>query len=122
MILNAFIKILVILLLFAGLAAIGQPCLPGGIVFNGPKQISNFPLYNPNCSEISGDLKIYGADSVILSLEGLEQITSVGGDLQIYYCGHITDFSGLHNITHIGGNLEIYYVSQVINLNGFNQL
>ena len=41
--------------------------------------------------------------SDITNLDGLANITSVGGDLDIYYNDALTNLDGLANLTSVGG-------------------
>ena len=59
----------------------GQACLPDGITFSTQEQIDNFQTNYPNCSEIEGSVAISGDD--ITNLNGLNVLTSIGGDLMI---------------------------------------
>ena len=39
-----------------------QSCLPEGIEFTTQEQIDNFQTNNPGCTEIEGDVRIWGND------------------------------------------------------------
>jgi hypothetical protein len=80
-------------------------CLPEGIDFTSQQEIDEFQDYYPNCVEIEGDVKISGDD--IIDLNGLSQLTYVGGDLSIYGNDSLEDLSGLDNLVTIGGDLNI---------------
>ncbi|HMS68047.1 MAG TPA: hypothetical protein PKD18_07905, partial [Saprospiraceae bacterium] len=54
-----------------------------------------------NCTEVLGNLTIAG--SGITNLNGLNELTSVWGDLNIYNNIGLTSLSGLDNITSVGG-------------------
>jgi hypothetical protein len=56
-------------------------------------------------TEVTGSLMI--TESNIRTLSGLENLTSVGGDLEIKYNDTLRSLSGLENITSIGGELNI---------------
>jgi hypothetical protein len=43
----------------------------------------------------------------LTSLDGLQRLTFVGGDLGIRWCGQLTTLAPLHGVTHIGTNLDI---------------
>jgi hypothetical protein len=61
-------------------------------------------------TSVGGNIKIgnnYGGDSALTSLSGLENLTSVGGDLWIVRNKVLTSLSGLKSLTSVGGNLYI---------------
>ena len=83
-----------------------QPCLPEGITFYTQAQIDSFQINYPNCTEIEGDVSIYGDE--ITNLSGLSVLTSILGDLKIgkpFGGTSLTNLSGLDNVTSIDGNL-----------------
>ena len=81
-----------------------QSCLPQGITFSSQAQIDNFPVNYPDCTEILGDVWIEG--SGINNLSGLSSITTIGGNLEMWYVP-LTSPSGLENLTSVGGNLVL---------------
>jgi hypothetical protein len=83
-----------------------QSCLPEGITFATQSQIDSFSILYPNCSEIEGEVFIEGED--INSLIGIEALTAIHGSLRINYNNTIlTTLNGLNNLTYIGGSLMI---------------
>lgn len=52
------------------------------------------------------------------SLEGINNLHTVTGDLSLYY---ITNFNPLHNLKHIGGNLKLTYIN-AISLEGLENI
>jgi len=59
---------------------------PKGITFTTQAQIDSFQVNYPGCMGIEGFVVItdsYGGDD-ITNLNGLNVLTSIGGDLQIY--------------------------------------
>lgn len=113
-----------------------QPCLPEGITFTTQEQIDSFQTNYPNCIEIEGYLKIRGNDITNLdslnvltsiggslsvgyawplgnsnfnlaSITGLQNVTSIGGDLIIEGNSVLTSLAGLNNITIVSGDLII---------------
>ena len=78
-----------------------------------------------NVTSVDGDLLI--DDIAITSLSGLGKLTSVGGDLKIgdsYYESNdsLTSLSGLGNLVSVGGDLEIRYNKALTSLNGLDNL
>ena len=128
-------SILIFLLFYASCSIAFTQCLPDGIVFSTQSQIDQFTTNYPNCTEIGGDLIVNGSD--ITSLNGLEVISVIGGDLyiwnnpllvnlsgldQVVSVGHdvrlvnnplLSDLSSLDNITKIENDLVIGYIDQV---------
>src|SRR5690606_10808477 len=72
----------------------------------------------PNCTEVSGNLTIQGANN----LTPLSNLTSVGGYLNIYNNLSLTSLNGLSNLTSVGGNLDIYDNPNLTNLDGLSNL
>lgn len=105
--------------------AFSQSCLPEGITFTTQEEIDDFQSNYPGCTEIEGFVTISGYDE-ITNLNGLSVLTSIGERLRIYSCSVLTSLSGLENITYIGGDLEVYMwpsgTSVLTNLNGLNNL
>ena len=85
------------------LIASAQPCLPGGITFTTQAEIDDFSTNYPNCTEIGGDVIIEG--TTINNVKGLNAITSIDGNLEIFDCNALSSLSGLDNITTIEDNL-----------------
>ncbi len=117
-----------IILLFALIAinsANAQCCLPEGITFTTQEQIDNFQTNYPGCTEIEGEVTINGPG--ITNLNGLNMITSIGGNLIIIKNDLLTNLSGLDALTYIGGYLEIGDVGDegnplLTSLNGLENL
>ncbi len=121
-----------------------QPCLPDGISFTTQTQIDSFAIYNPNCSEIEGNVSIGGDDITSLdslgiitsiqgkllimntvtltSLVGLDNLTSIGGDLFIDGNDTLTSMTGLESLTSIGGAVDISGNNALINMSGLDNL
>jgi len=98
---------------------LSQPCLPEGITFTTQEEIDNFQTNYPNCTEIEGNVEIYGSN--ISNLNGLNVLTSFGGGFMIGYTS-LTSFIGLENLTTIGGNLEISYNDALSSLVGLENI
>ncbi len=69
---------------------------------------------------VSGNLKI--VSSTLGSLSGLENITSVGRNLEILNNTILTSLSGLENIAGMGGNLWIESNDNLINLSALSNI
>ena len=81
-------------------------CHPlGDYYFLSQQEIDDFPTNYPGCTELMGYVKINGED--IANLDGLSQITSISGRLDILSNPMLNDISGLSNLTFIGENFFI---------------
>ena len=113
-----------VLVLIIQASVLSQPCLPEGITFTTQAQIDNFQTNYPNCTEIEGHVEITGND--ITNLNGLNVLIAFGGGLSIgdYYIGNpiLTSLTGLDNVTSIGGNLLIRYNDALTSLTGLGNL
>ncbi len=129
-----------------------QPCLPEGIEFTSQEEIDNFQINYPGCIEIEGDVQITGdnitnlnelivltsiggslkfgepqiwwvlGNPALESLAGLNNLTSIGGDLTFLSSEVLIDLIGLENLNSIGGNLQIYGAASLIDLAGLENL
>ncbi len=102
---KTLIPLVVLLLLSFQTKIFSQPCLPEGITFSTQTQIDNFQSDYPGCTEIEGSVTISG--SGITHLNGLNVLTSIGGDLSIFENDSLTSLTGLGNLTSVGGNVRI---------------
>jgi hypothetical protein len=71
-------------------------------------------------SSITGNLNISIDETT--SLEGLESLTTIGGDLIIGSIRALTDLSGLRNLSSVGGDLVIGDNDDLTNLSGLENL
>ena len=74
-----------------------QHCAPSGVVFSTQQSIDLFPVNYPGCTIIDGNLAITGGAH---NLDGLSQITAVGGDILIA-ADSISNMTGLSGLTSI---------------------
>lgn len=97
-----------------------QSCIPTIIIFYTQAQIDNFQNDYPGCSAIEGEVIITGEE--ILNLNGLNVLTSIGGNLSIDGTTELTDFHGLDNLTTIGGYCFIGPNYGLTSFEGLNNL
>ena len=114
------ITLLIVLALIIQGTVLSQPCLPSGITFTTQEQIDNFQTNHPNCTEIGGNLIVDGES--IFNLDGLNVITSVGGNLQFMGCDILSSLTGLENITSLGGSLVVAGNDALFDLTGLEGL
>jgi hypothetical protein len=97
-----------------------QSCIPTIIIFYTQAQIDNFQNEYPGCSAIEGEVIITGEE--ILNLNGLNVLTSIGGNLSIDGTTEMTNFHGLDNLTTIGGYCFIGPNYGLTSFEGLNNL
>lgn len=97
-----------------------QSCLIQGIEFNTQYSIDSFLINYPNCTEIEGDVIISG--NGINNLNGLSQITQIGGNLEILDNPDLSSLLELISLEAIGGTLLISGNESLINLSGLDSL
>ena len=95
----------IILLLFIQVIGLSQPCLPDGITFTTQAQIDSFQINYPGCTEIEGYVYVTGNN--ISNLNGLNNLTSIGGHLSICGTDTLLNLNGLESLTTIGESLTI---------------
>lgn len=96
-------------------------CLPfGHYHFTTQQHIDNFQTDYPGCSDLEGDIIISGAN--ISNLDGLNVLTSIGGNLEIVNNDTLINLSGFDNLSFIGGNLNICRNGALTSLTGLESL
>ncbi len=119
-------KILTFLLLLSIsniISAQSSTCLQNGITFTSQYQIDQFESHYPGCTEILGYVRIEEYQPYnIQSLNGLEQIEQIDGNLTIINNSGIKNLIGFDNLDNVGGALTIENNSALKNLNGLNSL
>jgi hypothetical protein len=100
--------------------ATAQSCLPEGITFSTQVQVNNFGTTYPDCTQIDGSVLICGYN--ITNLDGLNVLTSIGGNLLVECNEALTDIQGLANLTSIGGTLCFNGNMVLSSLAGLNNL
>src|SRR5690606_23304047 len=100
-----------------------ETCNLENLSFSSQAAIDAFGVTYSGCTEItlSGDLTI-GFSNDIINLDGLSNLTSVGGNFYIEQASNLTNLVGLNNLTSVGGFLQIRENPNLINLNGLNSL
>lgn len=95
-------------------------CPTGDVLLNSQQDIDDFAIYFPGCTDLSGNLTIQNNEGPIYSLEPLEQIQSIGKDLNIQYNVDLLSLNGLNSLERIGGYLNIIGNPRLKNLIGLN--
>lgn len=114
-------KRFVLLLLVVSFFTSAQ-CPPGNVSFYDDADVAQFLANYPNCSEINGDLTFsYSSTTVITHLSPLLNLTSVTGNLNIYSTNLIS-LEGLEGLTSIGGKVDIFKNTLLTSLKGLEGL
>jgi hypothetical protein len=105
-------------------ACASPQCPPGDVSFNTQEQVNQFILDYPNCTELPGNLFI-GANSGttnVVNLQPFQNIQAVIGNVTIMNNGPLSSLNGLNNLTTIGGLLHLNGNTSLLNLNALSNL
>jgi Secretion system C-terminal sorting domain len=106
--------------LFISILSIGQ-CPTTTITLLSQADVDTFAATYPGCTELINSLVVNAID--VTNLNGLIQLESSTGNSDIRILNTvITDLSGLDNLQTVGGNLELEANQLLINFNGLEQL
>ncbi len=118
------LKKLFVLLLFSfsfSFFASAQCPTEANLIFSNNAEVTAFLANYPNCTEITGNLTLsYSGTDTITELGDLP-FTSIAGNLEIFTT-HLVNLEGLEDLTTIGGNLNIYNNSMLTSLKGLESL
>ena len=84
------------------------------------RDIDNFAMDYPNCTEIEGTIFIHDGSNPVTDLSGLSQLRGVSQSIIIRGTKHLKTLDGLDNIIFIGGNLQIESNDSLQALYAFN--
>ncbi|MCK4568889.1 MAG: T9SS type A sorting domain-containing protein [Bacteroidales bacterium] len=97
------------------------PCLPyGNYYFFNQSEIDIFQTNFPACVNLRGNVLISGND--ITGLNGLTQVNSISGNLEIKENISLASLTGLDDIDSIGGELIILHNDNLDNMIGLDGL
>src|SRR5690606_32284391 len=96
-------------------------CPTGILTFNTQAQLDQFKIDYPNCTEISGQLRIMGGLS-ITNLDGLSNIEKINGGFIISGNHNLHSLEGLENLTDIASTLTIYNNTNLKNVDALSNL
>lgn len=82
--------------------------------------VDNFKTRFGPCNRVVGDLVISGSD--ISNLDGLSDLISVGGDLQVKRCNRLLTLDGLSGLTAVGGLIAIVLNDSLVSLSGLSNI
>lgn len=115
------------LFVFTLFSSYSQSCFPEGISFTTQSEIDDFLIDYPDCTSIEGDLIIDGLDiSSLLPLANITNIDGNLLIGTTYYSSSgsplLTSLNGLDNLISVGGWLDIEICTELINLEGLGAL
>lgn len=146
---QVFTLIVFLLSLFA--TQIQAQCPPGDVILSSEMDMKSFMMNYSNCQNINGDLIIGGSSSSSLSditslsplsnivsvssrlvvrnnslglssLDGLDMLTTIGGNMNLFNNDGMTSLSGLDALTSVGVNVTIDNNEELIDLAGLGAL
>lgn len=92
-----------------------------GIIYDGSLSLTQEQINTFNYTKVTGNLLIHGfEDQTITNLEGLSNLSSIGGNLEIWVNNNLESLEGLESITSIEGNLYILENQALTNLTGLD--
>lgn len=94
-------------------------CPLGNVTLNGQSEVDEFAINYPNCTEIDGDLNVFGS---VTDVDALSNILIVHGSLNLTSNANLSDINGFSNITTIDNQLHIYSCPFLTDLDVFSQL
>ena len=101
-------------------AGTGDDLNIGNLGFGGNDSLQNLIGLN-NLQTIGGDLNI-NLNWNLQTLFGLQNLSSIGGNLHLFYNDQITNLQGLESIESIGGNIEIASCLNLETLQGIENI
>jgi hypothetical protein len=109
---------ILLIALFLVVGATAQSCLPDGIIFNNQAQIDSFQINYPGCTEIIGYV---GISFNVNNLIGLNPLTKVDGGITIFYTS-LRNLNGLNNLSIVGGDFEIWANDSLRSCSGLDSI
>lgn len=95
-------------------------CLSEGLIISSSSDITNFKNNYPDCTHIIGKLFAF---TPVSSLDGMQQIKSIGGDLGLCCTNwSFKDLKGLENLESVGGYVHISSMHGLKNLAELSKL
>lgn len=85
-------------------------CPTSDLVLGSQDEVNSFTTFYPGCTALPENLFIVGQSQAtdISDLSPLSVLTSVGSGILIQNVGGLTTLDGLQNITSVGGEIELY--------------
>ncbi len=94
-------------------------CLPNGNYYLlSQEDVDSFQVDYPECTDLAGNVTI----GDVTNLNGLNSITSIGGNLEFWGGPSLTSLSGLDSLNFIGGNMTLVYHHSLPSLEGLGSL
>ena len=115
-------KAIIVLILISLCISVWAQCPTGNVSFTSQTQINSFAADYPGCTDLPGSLRVEDSGISITNLNGLSQLTSIGGNLSIRSNPNLYNLSGLSNLTSIGDYFYVRFNDDLQNFNGLNSL
>ncbi len=100
----------------AYLCGTALPCNNEPLVLSSQFDVDVFAQVYPDCMDYPGNVTIRGED--ITNLDGLSELHSTGGNLNISYNDLLPGLDGLESLESVGGDLSIYSNPALVSLEG----
>ena len=113
------ISLLAIATLFSNFSYAACPVGPSTVVLNDQAEVDAFPVTYAGCTDWPSNVKLRVSGNDITNLNGLAQLETIGGYLDLKNCPLLTDISGLANVTSIG-ELDIEMCNSLVSLAGLS--
>ncbi len=94
-------------------------CLATDTDFTTQQEIDDFLIQNPNCKKALASIRIFGND--IINIDGLINIDSIAGNLQMFDLPNLQNLNGFSNLKKVDGMIEISNL-QLSNFEGLEKL
>ena len=98
-----------------------QSQCPQFISVSTQAEIDNFLIDYPNCTEIEEYVSIWSGDDIV-NLDGLSNIVSIGGWLNISSCPILENIDGLSNLSHVGQSITVEHCNILDDLVGLGNV
>lgn len=92
----------------------------GNIQFDSQEDVNNFG--SAKYTEVTGFIDFNGFNIDITTLAPLENLTKIGGDLLIRDCNKLTNLNGLQNLSFVGGNIAIGLNDQLVSIEALKNI
>lgn len=112
-----------LLLLFTGFKGYGQCPVPGFLVLKTQASIDAFLIDYPNCTQLTGGVTIKeDVPNSITNLNGLQNLTALGGSFDILDNESLINLDGLDNLVSISSYFRINGNNALEDINGLGSL
>lgn len=94
-------------------------CPSGSVSFRSQSDMDAFKINYPNCTAINGSVIIGDVEN----MSGLSNLISISGNFEVNFNHYLLrNLDGMENLTYIGGTLSMYHALGVNNVQGLKNL